>query len=115
MISCKTLIVRTFATLVLHQVYCSYHDFKPCKPLTSVTDVSPGGVEVSIVGRDVWHGDAQYALDEAMIIIDRLGEKFGIPYCEGYGPHCKSDQAAIPQMRFGAMEQWGLVTYRFST
>ena len=72
-----------------------------------------GGVEVSIVGREKWQDDAGYALDEAMTIIDALGEKFGISYCQGYDNQiCKSDQAAIPQMRFGAMEQWGLVTYR---
>ena len=81
-------------------------------PFTKVSTVSPGGVDVGVIGRDIWKQDAQYALDEAAIIIDRLGEKFGIEYCSAYGENCKSDQIAIPQMRFGAMENWGLVTYR---
>ena len=66
------------------------------------------GVEVNI-----WATPAQppasldFALDIATRTIDFFDEYFGIPY-----PLPKSDHVALPDFSSGAMENWGLVTYR---
>ncbi len=69
-----------------------------------------GGVEVSI-----WASPAQpaesldFALDIATRTIDFFDEYFGVPY-----PLPKSDHVALPDFSSGAMENWGLITYRES-
>ena len=66
------------------------------------------GVEVNI-----WATPAQaptsldFALDIATRTIDFFDEYFGIPY-----PLPKSDHVALPDFSSGAMENWGLITYR---
>ncbi|TVY43894.1 Aminopeptidase [Lachnellula occidentalis] len=50
---------------------------------------------------------AQYALDHAPKIIDYFSEIFDIDY-----PLPKSDLLAVHEFSHGAMEGWGLVTYR---
>ncbi|KAH8656940.1 aminopeptidase-like protein [Tricladium varicosporioides] len=50
---------------------------------------------------------AQYALDHAPQIIDYYSEVFDIDY-----PLPKSDLLAVHEFSHGAMEGWGLVTYR---
>lgn len=68
------------------------------------------GVEVS-----VWATPAQtpesldFALDHAIRTIEFYNEYFGIPY-----PLPKSDHVAVPDFSNGAMENWGLITYRES-
>jgi len=52
-------------------------------------------------------GQAQYALDHAPQIIDYFSEIFDIDY-----PLPKSDLLAVHEFSHGAMENWGLVTYR---
>lgn len=67
-----------------------------------------GGVEVN-----VWATPAQspasldFALDIATRTIDFFDDYFGTPY-----PLTKSDHVALPDFSSGAMENWGLVTYR---
>lgn len=67
-----------------------------------------GGVEVNI-----WATPAQparsltFALDIATRTIDFFNEYFGVPY-----PLPKSDHVALPDFSSGAMENWGLITYR---
>lgn len=68
------------------------------------------GVEVNI-----WATPAQspetldFALDIAKRSIDFFDEYFGVPY-----PLPKSDHVALPDFSSGAMENWGLITYRES-
>ena len=68
------------------------------------------GVEVN-----VWATPAQnentldFALDIATRSIDFYDEYFGVKY-----PLPKSDHAALPDFSSGAMENWGLITYRES-
>lgn len=50
---------------------------------------------------------AQYALDHAPMTIDYFSEIFGIDY-----PLPKADLLAVHEFAAGAMENWGLVTYR---
>jgi len=50
---------------------------------------------------------AQYALDHAPQVIDYFSEIFDIDY-----PLPKSDLLAVHEFSAGAMENWGLVTYR---
>ena len=68
------------------------------------------GVEVN-----VWATSAQnentldFALDIAARSIDFYDEYFGVKY-----PLPKSDHVALPDFSSGAMENWGLITYRES-
>lgn len=66
------------------------------------------GVEVN-----VWATRAQspesldFALDTAVKAIEFFNEYFGVAY-----PLPKSDHVALPDFSSGAMENWGLITYR---
>jgi len=72
------------------------------------TAVTKSGVEVNI-----WATPAQkpesldFALDIATRTIDFLNDYFDTPY-----PLPKSDHVALPDFSSGAMENWGLITYR---
>lgn len=76
--------------------------------LHKVTAKTKGGVEVN-----VWATPAQkssslnFALDIAVRSIEFYDEYFGTPY-----PLPKSDHVALPDFSSGAMENWGLITYR---
>ena len=62
---------------------------------------------------NIWATPAQkpesldFALDIATRTIEYFDEYFGIPY-----PLPKSDHVALPDFSSGAMENWGLITYR---
>jgi aminopeptidase N len=72
------------------------------------TATTKGGVEVN-----VWATPAQpaenldFALDHAVRTIDFFDDYFGVAY-----PLPKSDHVALPDFSSGAMENWGLITYR---
>ena len=74
------------------------------------TACTKSGVEVN-----VWATPAQnentldFALDIATRSIDFYDEYFGVKY-----PLPKSDHVALPDFSSGAMENWGLITYRES-
>jgi len=74
----------------------------------SKTATTKSGVEVNI-----WATPAQspesldFALDIATRTIDFFDDYFGVPY-----PLPKSDHVALPDFSSGAMENWGLITYR---
>lgn len=76
--------------------------------LHKVSRKTKSGTEVS-----VWSTPAQplesleFALDIACRTIDFFNEYFETPY-----PLPKSDHVALPDFSSGAMENWGLITYR---
>ncbi len=51
--------------------------------------------------------DLQYSVDEGVRVLEFFTDYFGIPY-----PLEKCDQVALPDFDAGAMENWGLITYR---
>lgn len=72
------------------------------------TATTADGVEVN-----VWATTAQkpesldFALDVAVRTIEYFNDYFGTPY-----PLPKADHVALPDFTSGAMENWGLITYR---
>lgn len=72
------------------------------------TATTKSGVEVN-----VWATPAQspasldFALDIATRTVDFFDDYFGVPY-----PLPKCDHVALPDFSSGAMENWGLITYR---
>ena len=52
-------------------------------------------------------GDALYALENGELVLRKMEQHFGVPYS-----YTKMDQVAVPDFAAGAMENWGLVTYR---
>lgn len=67
-----------------------------------------GGVEVNIWATKAHPANAlDFALKVATQSIDFFDEYFGVPY-----PLPKADHIALPDFSSGAMENWGLITYR---
>ncbi|MBC7512503.1 M1 family metallopeptidase [Candidatus Saccharibacteria bacterium] len=79
-----------------------------CGEMHKKSAVTASGVEVN-----VWATPAQssesltFALDIATRTVDFFDDYFGIPY-----PLPKCDHVALPDFSSGAMENWGLITYR---
>lgn len=76
--------------------------------LQKKTATTKSGVEVSIWSTKA-HAEKSldFALDIATRTIDFFDDYFGVPY-----PLPKSDHVALPDFSAGAMENWGLITYR---
>ncbi|XP_055970076.1 aminopeptidase N [Sorex fumeus] len=70
---------------------------------------SSGGVQIRIWGRPsaIKAGHGNYALNVTGPILDFFAKHYSTSY-----PLSKSDQIALPDFNAGAMENWGLVTYR---
>ncbi|XP_042843592.1 aminopeptidase N [Panthera tigris] len=72
---------------------------------------APSGVLIRIWARPsaINQGHGDYALKVTGPILDFFSQHYDTPY-----PLNKSDQIALPDFNAGAMENWGLVTYRES-
>ena len=76
--------------------------------LQRVTAKTKGDVEVNVYATPAQPAASlDWALEHASKTIDFFDEYFGVPY-----PLPKSDHIALPDFSSGAMENWGLVTYR---
>uniref|UniRef100_A0A671WXH7 Aminopeptidase n=1 Tax=Sparus aurata TaxID=8175 RepID=A0A671WXH7_SPAAU len=73
----------------------------------SVSRTTQHGVNISIYAVPEKIDQTAYALDAAVKLLDFYDDYFDIPY-----PLPKQDLAAIPDFQSGAMENWGLTTYR---
>lgn len=88
----------TMSTYLVAFVIC---DFK------SVTARTSSGVQVSVYAAPEKGLQSHYALEVAVKMLDFYEEYFNIRY-----PLPKQDLIAIPDFQVGAMENWGLTTYR---
>uniref|UniRef100_A0A8C6VXF7 Aminopeptidase n=1 Tax=Nothobranchius furzeri TaxID=105023 RepID=A0A8C6VXF7_NOTFU len=72
-------------------------------------EASQGQTEIRIWARRkaIEQGQGDYALNITGLVLDFFQSYYNISY-----PLSKSDQIALPDFYFGAMENWGLVTYR---
>ena len=101
-------LVTTFDTTPRMSTYLLAWVYGEMHKKTATTN---SGVEVN-----VWSTKAQplaaldFALDHAVKSIEFFDEYFGTAY-----PLPKSDHVALPDFSSGAMENWGLITYREST
>ncbi|XP_040397676.1 endoplasmic reticulum aminopeptidase 1 isoform X2 [Cygnus olor] len=75
----------------------------------SISKISSHGVKISVYTVPEKIHQADYALDAAVKLLDFYEDYFSISY-----PLPKQDLAAIPDFQSGAMENWGLTTYRES-
>lgn len=73
----------------------------------SVTGTTSSGVQVSIYAAPEKWQQTHYALEVAVKMLDFYENYFNIRY-----PLPKQDLIAIPDFQSGAMENWGLTTYR---
>lgn len=72
------------------------------------TATTKSGVEVNVWATPAQSTDSlDFALDIATRTIDFFDDHFGVPY-----PLPKCDHVALPDFSSGAMENWGLITYR---
>lgn len=77
--------------------------------LLSISKHTQHGVQISVYAVPEKINQAEFALDAAVRLLDFYDDYFDIPY-----PLPKQDLAAIPDFQSGAMENWGLTTYRES-
>ncbi|KAK3598030.1 hypothetical protein CHS0354_042397 [Potamilus streckersoni] len=89
------------STYLVAFVVCDYKN---------VTSLTKGNVKVGVYTPADQIERAQFALDSAVAILDYYDEFFGVKY-----PLPKADLIAIPDFAAGAMENWGLVTYRLTS
>lgn len=71
-----------------------------------------GDNEFGVYSRPEATNQSQYAFDFGRRVVQELGTYFGIDYYST-NANLKLDHIALPDFRAGAMENWGLVKYRY--
>ncbi|XP_076056130.1 endoplasmic reticulum aminopeptidase 1-like [Oratosquilla oratoria] len=89
------------STYLVAFVICDY---------THKSNVTHNNVNVSVYAPPGMIDQADYALEVATHILEYYQKFFRVPY-----PLPKQDLIAIPDFGAGAMENWGLITYRETT
>jgi aminopeptidase N len=84
----------------------AHSDFMPTNN-TMVTYLNKTSPEFRIYARQQLLATAEYASSIGPRVLEFYGDYFGIPY-----PLPNLHMAAIPDFAAGAMENWGLLTYR---
>ncbi|KAK3914792.1 Puromycin-sensitive aminopeptidase [Frankliniella fusca] len=74
-----------------------------------IEQLTPRGVKVRVYTPVQKKEQGQFALDTAIKVLPFFEDFFQIPF-----PLPKMDLIAVPSLSFGAMENWGLITYRES-
>lgn len=67
----------------------------------------PPAVDINVWGVPGRRESLAFAADVAATIVEKYSSMLGVPY-----PMAKLDLVAIPDFSAGAMENWGLITYR---
>jgi aminopeptidase N len=81
-----------------------------CGKLHSKTATTKHGVETRVWATKAHKPEAlDFALDVAKRALEFFNDYYGVPY-----PLAKCDHIALPDFSAGAMENWGLITYRES-
>jgi aminopeptidase N len=75
--------------------------------LERVSDITRDGVEVNVYTTPGKKEEGLFGLDVACETLAFFAEYFATPY-----PLPKADLVAIPDFAAGAMENWGLITFR---
>uniref|UniRef100_A0A0D9RP81 Aminopeptidase n=1 Tax=Chlorocebus sabaeus TaxID=60711 RepID=A0A0D9RP81_CHLSB len=86
------------STYLVAYIVCDFH---------SVSGITSSGVKVSIYASPDKRNQTHYALQASLKLLDFYEKYFDINY-----PLPKLDLIAIPDFASGAMENWGLITYR---
>ncbi|KAI7812167.1 aminopeptidase N [Triplophysa rosa] len=74
---------------------------------TNITSANDTLIRIWARDKAIADGHGDYALNKTGPILKFFERYYNVPY-----PLSKSDQIALPDFYFGAMENWGLVTYR---
>ncbi len=69
----------------------------------------PNNVTFRIWSRPALYPQTEYAAEIGPVILEDYEAYFGMPF-----PLPKQDMLAIPDLAFGGMENWGVISYRES-